>query len=39
VRIIDVLNDGNMCKVKVFSGAVGTYTVSYGEYSLEVTID
>ena len=39
VRIIDVLNDGNMCKVKVFDGAVGTYTISYGEYNLEVNID
>ena len=28
-----------MCKVKIFDGAVGTYTISYGEYSLEVNID
>lgn len=39
VRKISVLNDGNMCKVKVFPGAVGSYTISYGEYSLEVNID
>ena len=39
VRILEVLNNGNMCKVKVFDGAVGSYTVSYGDYSLEVNID
>jgi len=39
VRILEVLNNGNMCKVKVFDGAVGSYTISYGDYSLEVNID
>lgn len=39
VRILEVLNNGNMCKVKVFDGAVGNYTISYGDYSLECTID
>lgn len=39
VRILEVLNNGNMCKVKIFDGAVGTYTISYGDYSLECSID
>ena len=39
VRVIETLNGGNMCKVKVFDGAVGTYTVKYGDYSLEVRVD
>ena len=39
VRVIETLNGGNMCKVKVFNGAVGTYTVKYGDYSLEVRVD
>lgn len=39
VRILEVLNNGNMCKVKVFDGAVGNYTISYGDYNLECTID
>lgn len=33
------MNNGNMCKVRVYDGAIGTYTVHYGEYSLEATID
>lgn len=33
------MNDGNMCKVRIHDGAIGTYTVNYGEYNLEVTID
>ena len=28
-----------MCKIKVFDGAVGNYTISYGDYNLECTID
>lgn len=39
VEIVEVMNDGNMCKVKIHDGAVGSYTVSYGEYSLEANID
>lgn len=39
VEIVDIMNDGNMCKVRIHDGAIGTYTVNYGEYSLEVTID
>jgi len=39
VRILEVLNNGNMCKIKVFDGAVGNYTISYGDYNLECTID
>ena len=39
VRILEILNNGNMCKIKVFDGAVGNYTISYGDYNLECTID
>lgn len=39
VRIVEVMNNGNMCKVRVHAGAVGGYTVKYGDYSLEATID
>jgi hypothetical protein len=28
-----------MCKVKIYDGAVDSFTVSYGDYSLEVNID
>lgn len=33
------MNDGNICKVRVRDNATGSYTVNYGAYSLEVTID
>lgn len=40
VRMVDDdLEDGRMCKVRVYQGAIGTYTISYGDSSLEVTID
>ena len=39
VRLVETLEDGYMCRVRVYPGAVGTYIVSYGDYSLEVTID
>lgn len=39
VELSEVMNNGNMCKVKVHDGAVGTYTVKYGDYSLDVAID
>jgi len=39
VQILEVLNNGNMCKVKIFDGAIGNYTISYGDYNLECTID
>lgn len=39
VRILEVMNNGNICKVKVHDGAIGTYTIKYGDYSLDVTID
>ena len=39
VKLVETLNDGNMCKVKVYDGAVDSFTVSYGDYSLEVNID
>lgn len=39
VKIMEVMNDGNMCKVRIYDGAVGTYTIKYGDYSLEATID
>ena len=40
VRMVDDnLEDGRMCKVRIYPGAIGKYIISYGEESLEVTID
>ena len=39
VELVEVMNNGNMCKVRVHDGAIGTYTIKYGEYELEVTVD
>lgn len=39
VRIAEIMDDGRMCKVRVYQGAIGTYTVTYGNYSIECTID
>ena len=39
VQITEVMSEGNICKVRVFDGAVGSYVVHYGDYSLEVNID
>ena len=39
VRLQETLEDGRMCKVRIYPGAIGTYIVSYGEHSTEVTID
>ena len=33
------MNNGNMCKVQVYDGAVGEYTVKYGDHELNVTVD
>jgi hypothetical protein len=39
VELVEVMNNGNMCKVRVHDGAIGTYTIKYGEYELEATVD
>ena len=39
VKLVEVLNDGQMCRVRVYPGAVGGYTVSYGNEKIEVQID
>ena len=39
VELVEVMNNGNMCKVRVHDGAIGTYTIKYGDYSLNVTVD
>lgn len=39
VEIAEIMNDGNICKVRVLDKATGSYTINYGAYSLEVTID
>lgn len=39
VKIEEVLNDGKICKVKVYDAAVGTFTIKYGDTKLEVKID
>lgn len=33
------MSEGNICKVRIYDGAIGTYIVKYGDYSLEVSID
>ena len=39
VKIEEVLNNGQICKVKVNEGAIGKFTLSYGTNSMEITID
>ena len=39
VKIEEVLNNGQICKVKVNEGAVGKFTLMYGTNSMEITID
>lgn len=39
IKIEEVLNNGQICKVKVNEGAIGKFTLSYGTNSMEITID
>lgn len=39
VKIEEVLNNGQICKVKVNEGAIGKFTLSYGTNSMEIIID
>lgn len=39
VKIEEVLNNGQICKVKIHEGAVGKFTLMYGTNSMEITID
>lgn len=39
VKIEEVLNNGQICKVKVNEGAIGKFTLSYGTNRMEITID
>ena len=39
VKIEEVLNNGQICKVKVNEGAIGKFILSYGINSMEITID
>ena len=39
VELVEVMNNGNMCKVRIHDGAIGSYTVKYGDYTLNVEID
>jgi hypothetical protein len=39
VQIIEIMNNGNMCKVRIHDDAVGSYIIKYGDYILESTID
>jgi len=39
VEIVDVMNNGNMCKVRIHDGATGSYIIKYGEHALAVDID
>lgn len=39
VKIVETMNNGNICKVRIYDGAIGGYTIKYGDYSLYVDID
>lgn len=39
VKIEEILDNGRICKVKIFAGAVKTFRIYYGEQFLEVTVD
>jgi hypothetical protein len=39
VKIEEVLNNGQICKVKIHEGAVGKFTLMYGTNGMEITID
>lgn len=39
VKIEEILDNGRICKVKIFAGAVKTFRIYYGEQFLEATID
>ena len=39
VKIEEIFDNGRICKVKIFAGAVKTFRIYYGEQFLEVTID
>ena len=39
VKIEEVLNNGQICKVKVNEGAIGKFTLLYGTNSMEIIID
>lgn len=39
VKIEEVLNNGQICKVKVNEGTIGKFTLLYGTNSMEITID
>jgi len=39
VKITEILDEGQICKVRIYDGAVGGYTVSYGDETLEAVIN
>lgn len=39
VKLVEVLDEGRMCKVRIYPGAIDTYKVSYGDQEIECTID
>lgn len=39
VKIVEVLDDGRICKVEIPKGSVKPFIVQYGSHSLNVTID
>lgn len=39
VKIEEVLNNGQICKIKINEGAIGKFTLSYETNSMEITID
>lgn len=39
VKVQEVMEDGRICKVKIYPGAIGSYIVSYGDCVKEVEVD
>jgi len=39
VKIQEIMSEGNICKIRIYDGAVGSYTVKYGDHTLNVNID
>ena len=39
VELVEVLDNGLICRVRIHDGAIGNFTVKYGEYEVNVRID
>lgn len=39
VKVQEIMSDGRICKVFINPGTIGTYTLHYGDHSIECTVD